>query len=142
MEKFYGVKALIVFALCLLFFLSSCSSQRLVFDSGEEFYVEIAATPEEQRVGLMFRESLPQDEGMLFIFDEESEKVFWMKNTLIPLDMVFFDSNWTVVEVKRGVLPCKDDPCERYKSLPARYVLEVNSGAASGLRNGVRARLV
>ncbi|RMD57918.1 DUF192 domain-containing protein, partial [Candidatus Woesearchaeota archaeon] len=48
----------------------------------------------------MFRESLPQDEGMLFIFDEESEKVFWMKNTLIPLDMVFFDSNWTVVEVK------------------------------------------
>ena len=78
---------------------------------------------------------------MLFIFDEQSPKTFWMKNTKIPLDMVFLDSNWTVVEIKRDVPPCFEDPCERYTSLPAQYVLEVNAGAAREIGVGIPAHL-
>ena len=77
----------------------------------------------------MFRKSLPQNQGMLFIFEDEQPRAFWMKNTLIPLDMIFIDANWRIVKLIKNAEPCKEDPCPTYDSeRPAKYVLEVNAG--------------
>lgn len=90
---------------------------------------EIAGTPEKQRRGLMFRSSLGENEGMLFVFPDEQQRTFWMKDTLIPLDMIFIDSSGTIVDVKKSVQPCKADPCPTYTSKQAaQHVLEVNAG--------------
>ncbi len=99
--------------------------------------VEIADTAEEQMIGLMYRESLAEKRGMLFIFPDEKERVFWMKNTLIPLDMIFIDKDGTIVDIKENVQPCTADPCGKYPSFaPALYVLEVNAGFVQS--NGIQ----
>lgn len=98
------------------------------------FDIEIADTPEERSKGLMYRESMKDNHGMLFIFDEEQELNFWMKNTLIPLDMIFFDHDYKIVHIQHDARPCKTDPCEVFSSLkPAKYVLEVKGGTAERL---------
>ncbi len=80
---------------------------------------------------------MPADHGMLFVFPDSEIRTFWMKNTLIPLDMLFFDSNRRLVTLLHDVPPCKADPCPIYPSTaPARYVLELNAGTAAKL--GVR----
>lgn len=114
----------------------------VVFLTGQpvEIRVEVADSPEEQWRGLMFRESLGEREGMLFIFGEEQALGFWMKDTLIPLDMIFLDGNRTVVKIHTAV-PCEADPCPIYSSgRPAQYVVEVNAGFAEqqGIREGVQ----
>ena len=89
--------------------------------------VEIADDNEERQHGLMFRETLDEYSGMFFIFENENYQTFWMKKTLIPLDIVFIDKNFEIVEIKYAV-PCRQNPCPLYKSSkPAKYVLEVNS---------------
>ena len=94
--------------------------------------VEIADDNQERAKGLMFREHLDTNNGMLFIFDNEDYKTFWMKNTLIPLDMIFIDKEYKIVEIKRAV-PCEKDPCKLYpSSKPAKYVLEVNGNFTIG----------
>ncbi len=88
---------------------------------------EIADGEEERANGLMFRERLDENSGMLFIFDDENYRTFWMKNTLIPLDMIFIDKGSKIIDVKNAV-PCIEEPCALYKSSkPAKYVLEVNA---------------
>ena len=115
----------------LLLFLVACTFQPTIsFDNGSTFSVEFAQTDEERAKGLMFRESMNVNDGMLFIFDEEKSRRFWMKNTLIPLDMIFLDVNKTVVFIHANVQPCEDDPCKLYESPPAQYVLEINAGIA------------
>jgi hypothetical protein len=118
--------------LLLLLFLVSCSTTPMLrFDNGVSFEVELAKTPEEQHTGLMNRESMPENHGMIFIFEENGPKTFWMKNTLIPLDMIFLDGNMIVVEIKTNVPPCTADPCETYSSEnSARYVVELNAGVS------------
>jgi len=89
--------------------------------------VEMARTTEQHQFGLMFREALDTD-GMLFIFEKESMRYFWMKNTLIPLDIMYFDSEGFIVSTTTMV-PCEVDPCTNYSSvLPAKYALEVPAG--------------
>ena len=102
----------------------------LTAGGGERAYdVEIADTYEERRKGLMFRESMGESSGMFFVFEAPAVQGFWMKNTLIPLDMIFIDEHYKVVNVAKNVQPCKKDPCESYRSSgPAKYVLEVNAG--------------
>ena len=86
----------------------------------------------------MYRESLPEDSGMLFVFGDEAVRSFWMKNTLIPLDMIFIDSNRRIVHIEENTQPCESDPCSIYSSqLPAMYVIEVNAGFSE--RNGLGA---
>ena len=122
-----------------LLILIACSSvPHVSFDSGVSFDVEIADSMDERARGLMFREHLDDTAGMLFVFDDETPRSFWMKNTLIPLDMIFINSNLTVVEVKANVLPCESDPCQSYRSLPSMYVLEINANLAEnkGIRVG------
>ena len=129
----------------LLLLLVSCStSPILYFDNGVSFEVELARTDDEQHTGLMNREFMPENHGMIFIFKENGPKTFWMKNTLIPLDMVFLDGNMTVVEIKTNVPPCKADPCETYPSEnPAMYVVELNAGASEkkNIKVGAKANL-
>jgi uncharacterized membrane protein (UPF0127 family) len=106
---------------------------------GQRFSVEIAATPEQQAHGLMDRTSMPTDHGMLFVFPRAQRLTFWMKDTLIPLDMLFFDQSHRLVTIHADVPPCQADPCPTYASTaPARYVLELNAGTAEklGVRKG------
>ncbi|MBS0381692.1 MAG: DUF192 domain-containing protein [Proteobacteria bacterium] len=106
---------------------------------GQHFSVEVATTPAEQEHGLMDRSSMPADHGMLFVFPSAQPLTFWMKNTLIPLDMLFFDDAHKLVAIQANAQPCKADPCKLYPSnVPARYVLELNAGTAAklGVRKG------
>jgi len=90
--------------------------------------VEIVDEEQERRQWLMNRSSLPSQSGMLFVFDEEAIYPFWMKNTLIPLDMIWIDKNWKVVDIKTAQ-PCREDPCPSYTpSWSWLYVLELNAG--------------
>lgn len=93
------------------------------------FTIEIADTDQERQQGLMFRENMPDDHGMWFVFGEDNYYSFWMKNTLIPLDMIWLDKGLKVVHIEEFVAPCKKDPCPSYATpVPARYVLELNAG--------------
>jgi len=90
--------------------------------------VERVSSPEDQAQGLMFRSFLDDNEGMFFVFPHEQNLSFWMKNTLIPLDIIFIDSSGKILNIEEAV-PCEKDPCEKYSSTaPAQYVLEVNKG--------------
>jgi len=101
-------------------------------------HCELASTPAERAIGLMNRTALPDDQGMIFFYDPPKEVSFWMKNTLIPLDMVFVSSDFIVVKVLQadpepGV---SDNDLTRYPSgEPIRYVIEMNKGLAE--ENGV-----
>jgi uncharacterized membrane protein (UPF0127 family) len=121
-------------SLLVFLMLIACSTAKTdaVCYNGKCFAVEIADDYAERQRGLMFRESLDEDKGMLFIFEEPGIHRFWMKNTLIPLDMVWIDDSGTVVYVSSNTPPCKADPCPSYgPSVNARYVLEINAGLAS-----------
>ena len=95
----------------------------------QEFLIEVANTDQGRQRGLMFRESMPKDHGMLFVFDEITKHSFWMKNTLIPLDMVWIDENNKIVDIQTA-LPCPpEEKCPSYVPQEnAKYVLEVNLG--------------
>ncbi len=96
--------------------------------------VEIADTTAERTKGLMYRNEMKDNHGMFFVFENEEELSFWMKNTLIPLDMIFLNSDYKVVHVQKGAEPCKKDPCEVFPSnQPAKYVLEVKAGTSDRL---------
>ena len=105
---------------------------------GKRFGVEIADTSEKQALGLMFRDSMPADQGMLFIFPNEAPRAFWMKNTRIPLDIMYFDKDFKMVSISADTPPCRVSRCPSYPSTaPAKYVLELNAGTASELGVGV-----
>jgi uncharacterized membrane protein (UPF0127 family) len=105
--------------------------------NGQEIFVEIADSPNERAKGLMFREKLDEDKGMLFIFENEDHRSFWMKNTYIPLDILWIDSKEKIVHIEKEVPPCETEKCPPYTSdAKAKYVLEVNSGWAE--KNNVK----
>lgn len=127
----------ILFACCLAILAgaTACSAgQPSVELRGKTFTVDLARTRAEQARGLMFVEELPADHGMLFIFAGESRRSFWMKNTRIPLDILYFDDELNLVSVAENARPCVADPCPPYPSAgPAQYVLELNAGMAGQL---------
>ncbi len=128
---------LVVSALC-----SGCASQggQWVELAGQRYGVEIADDDQERAKGLMYRDSMEQDRGMLFIHDRQEPQAYWMKNTKIPLDILYFDSDRKLVSQQRDVPPCSlGDGCPPYPSdAPALYVLELNAGEAArlGLETG------
>jgi len=112
-----------------------------VVTDGTRVQLEVALTDEERQLGLMFRDMLPADRGMLFIFEADGSLDLWMKNMFIPLDFVWMSTSGEVVDVRADVQPCRSDPCPSYgSSKPARAVLEVNAGFATahGVRPGDR----
>lgn len=104
--------------------------------------VEIADSREERVRGLMFREKLEKDKGMLFIFEQEDVYSFWMENTKIPLDMMWINKNKDVVFISKNAHPCPDDgTCPTINpEKSALYVLEINAGLADkiGIKVGDR----
>ncbi|WP_208454546.1 DUF192 domain-containing protein [Jannaschia marina] len=96
------------------------------------FSVELARTPQEQARGLMFRENLPRMAGMLFVYPRESGNVaFWMRNTLIPLDMIFVDGTGTIVRIHENAVPLDETPIPA--GAPTLAVLEINGGLSATL---------
>lgn len=106
---------------------------------GQRYSIEIADSDASRARGLMERTQMDADHGMLFVFEDDAPRAFWMKNTKIPLDMMFFDADRRLVSVQHDVPPCLADPCPAYPGgAPARYVLELNAGQARkiGLTSG------
>lgn len=113
--------------------------------AGQRYTVEIADDDAERARGLMFRDTLADGHGMLFIHDRQEPQAYWMKNTRIALDILYFDDRLSLVSQQRDVPPCSaGNACPPYPSdAPARYVLELNAGEAAKLNvaNGARLRL-
>lgn len=88
--------------------------------------IEIANTEFETQTGLMYRDVMANNQGMLFIFNDETERFFYMKNTKIPLDIIYINANKTIVSFQKNAKPM--DETSLPSNLPAKYVLEVNAG--------------
>jgi uncharacterized membrane protein (UPF0127 family) len=130
---------ILLLAICVLLCGACVAREPQVVLNGERFTVEVAESQQKQALGLMFRDSLPDDQGMLFIFPAEGFRSFWMKNTRIPLDIMYFDEDLKLVSVAENAQPCRTSRCPNYPSEgPAKYVLELNAGKAAelGLRPG------
>ena len=134
----------IVFPMLLLGLSGCASGGDWVELAGKRYAVEVADDDAERAQGLMYRDQLARDRGMLFIHDSEEPQAYWMKNTRIPLDILYFDNARQLVSQQRNVPPCSlGDRCPPYPSdAPARYVLELNAGEAERLQLQDGARLV
>jgi len=116
----------------------------IIFPSGTKINAEVADTPQARSVGLMFRDSLSPDAGMLFIFQEAHPYLFWMKNCKFPIDIIWLNEKKEIVFISEKTPPCKADPCPNYGPLDkdALYVIEVESGFAQKekLKLGMKVR--
>lgn len=122
--------------LCLLFLAGGCEQQSKsalpttkMQIGNRTFVLEVARTPAQQEKGLMERDSMPADHGMIFTFPEEQVLSFWMKNTRFPLDIIFCDSKGKVVSIHQMKAYDLTNTSSNY---PARYAIELNKDAASG----------
>jgi uncharacterized membrane protein (UPF0127 family) len=98
---------------------------------------QVAQTDDQRMTGLMFRQEMPANEGMLFVFDQPSQQCFWMKNTLLPLSVAFVADDGTVVNIEEMAPQTLESHCSRR---PVRYVLEMNKGwfAKRGVKPGMK----
>ncbi len=98
---------------------------------------QVAVTPEEREIGLMFRQDMPAQEGMLFVFEQPATQCFWMKNTLLPLTAAFVAEDGTIVNLADMKPQTLDSHCS---AKPVRYVLEMNQGwfAKKGIKAGFK----
>ena len=121
----------------LMSLLSGCANAGSWVElGGQRYQVEIADDDAERARGLMFRDELAAGTGMIFLHDREEPQAYWMKNTKIPLDILYFDNTRKLVAQQRDVPPCTaGNACPSYPSnAPARYVLELNAGEAAKLK--------
>jgi len=126
--------AIIILAFVLISALKKTSPESNICLKGNCFNVTIADTSEKRERGLMFVDKMLENEGMLFIFEQKGIYPFWMKNTLIPLDIIWLDENQNVVFVKENAQPCKAESCESFvPNATAKYVLEINAGLTNKL---------
>jgi uncharacterized membrane protein (UPF0127 family) len=106
----------------------------LVIQSGNtehSFEAEVAATDRQRSMGLMFRKEMPEQRGMLFLFEGEGDRYFWMKNTPLPLDIIFIDAKGTIVSIAANTTPFSEDVIPSIG--PAKFVFEINAGLAKKL---------
>lgn len=110
--------------------------QRVQLSAGMHLIdAQVAATPEQRQIGLMFRKEMPQQEGMIFVFEQATQQCFWMKNTLLPLTAAFVADDGTIVNLADMKPQTTDAHCS---AKPVRYVLEMNRGwfAKRGIKAG------
>ena len=110
--------------------------QRITLSAGiQQMDIQLALTPEQHQIGLMYRTDMPQGEGMLFVFPNPSKQCFWMKNTLLPLTAAFVADDGSIVNLEDMKPQTTDSHCSLK---PVRYVLEMNQGwfAKKGLKAG------
>ncbi len=138
MKRFFckGIEASAFFVFLMILVIpvhtkpTSLKFVKVYFPDGDSVTAELAVTFAERASGLMFRKRLDLDQGMLFIFDEEDIHSFWMKNMIIPLDILWLDAERRIVHIERCVPPCQEEPCPTYTSkIPAMYVLELKAGS-------------
>ncbi|MBS3818600.1 DUF192 domain-containing protein [bacterium] len=113
-------------------FLSSSSKQyvQVLLPDGEEITAELAVTERQRVRGLMFREGIKENQGMLFVMEEEGPHGFWMKNMKFSIDILWLNEHKRIVHLESQVPPCKSPPCPTYQSeIPAKYVLELKAGS-------------
>jgi len=136
MRYLHSLKNLLFFCLSILAFslpLVSLNKTyvKVFLPNGVSITAELAVTDEERARGLMYREKIDPDQGMLFIFEEEDRYSFWMKNMKFSLDLIWLDREKRIVHIERNVPPCQSLPCPSYApSLLALYVLELKAGSA------------
>ena len=114
-------------------------------DNVSEYVLEVADEPDEREKGLMHRRNLPRNRGMVFVFEKSEIRSFWMKNTYVPLDIIFLNSSKHVTNIERARPEpwTPEDKLERYTSeKPAKYVIEVSAGSADsiGVSKGTEVR--
>ena len=125
--------------------LAACQSKETITiktPSGQQavFSVSIAQTLEQQQKGLMFVDDMPEGQGMLFAYSQPSITKFWMRDTLIPLDMLFFDVNGVLRHVEHSAIPHDESP--RGPDTPICFVLEINGGLAEKMNITVGSKLI
>lgn len=98
-------------------------------DTLKQLSIEIADNPYERETGLMYRKTMHSDHGMLFISEESKPQNFYMKNTLIPLDIIYIDENQKIVSFQRNAKPNSETSLP--SELPAKYILEINAGLST-----------
>jgi uncharacterized membrane protein (UPF0127 family) len=128
-------------ALALCFIAATAKAEPLVVHAGGSAYkfeVEIVTTPETRAQGLMFRKALAANAGMLFLYPGEQPVSFWMKNTLIPLDMLFLKADGSIAHIAHDAVPLDETPIDSGAAVKA--VLEVKGGTATalGIKEGDR----
>lgn len=122
---------LLLIILALFIINKNNTKNQVIFENNIKLFVEISKTQKQWETGLMFRKNLDKNKAMLFISDNEKIRNFWMKNTLIPLDMIFIDKNLNIINIIENAQPCTKEPCQAYSSSkPAKYVIETNAGFA------------
>jgi uncharacterized membrane protein (UPF0127 family) len=126
-------KLIIILILACLPFTASCKAQDdfktleiISENQTHHFAMEVAATPDEQEIGLMYRSAMPKNHGMLFVFPDTKHRSFWMKNTYIPLDVIYADEHKTIKHIHKNAVPKALTPLPSL--YPVKYAFEVNGG--------------
>jgi uncharacterized membrane protein (UPF0127 family) len=118
---------------------ADAAAPRIILPDHSAIIVEVASDDATREQGLMYRDHMADASGMIFLFAQPGEYPFWMKNTLIPLDMIWIDADHRIVHIAHDVPPCKADPCPNYPpNAKASSVLELAAGVAAKhhLRDG------
>jgi uncharacterized membrane protein (UPF0127 family) len=124
----------------MVFGVSGCQAQPKVTIATQDgrqvsFVVEVADTPSKRSMGLQYRRELAPDHGMIFLFPVQAIQSFWMKNTPLPLDMIFINRDLKIVGIVEQTVPFSLD--SRSVDAPSQFVLEINAGLAK--RHGIKA---
>ena len=133
MNKNVIILSIIVLSITIIFLWNSSYNGKVCFKKNC-FNVEIVKSSSDLQKGLMFRQVLEKDSGMLFVFPEESIHPFWMKNTSIPLDIIWINSSKNVVYISKNSQPCLDSCKFIMPDKDAKYVLEINFGITDEIR--------
>jgi uncharacterized membrane protein (UPF0127 family) len=111
---------------------ADAAAPRVILPDHSAVIVEVASDDATREQGLMYRDHMAEDRGMIFLFTQAGEYPFWMKNTLIPLDIMWIDADHRIVHIAHDVPPCKADPCPNYPpNVKASSVLELAAGVAA-----------
>ena len=128
MHMFYLILLICLILALIFLYIRSNKQLKKVYVRGVCVRVKLATTNKARRIGLMLHKSMPQNQGMLFIFEKEGIHSFWMKNMHFPLDIIWFNSDKIIVDIYEYAIPCKDVCKNIVPQVKALFVLEVNAG--------------